>query len=171
MRGVREIALAGALLGVAATALEAQLRTTAPSAAPPVAPTVPPTIAPTSVAVRQPVLVGLLESPSVTNTRVKGTSITGTSVARVRANAAWTLRVALAAPIDPTLTATFRIGKGAGTTLSGKTPEAVVTTGSTPCRACAVTLEWDFTYRAQGPRRPTPVVPRLQFTALPTPPR
>lgn len=120
----------------------------------------------TRVGVKQPVLAGVLEQPPVLGIRLKGSTITGTTTARVRANVPWQLRVSLVAPVDQTLTASFRIGKGSATALSARQPTAIAGAGATPCVACRVELQWDFTYKAKGSRKPVPVVPKLMFEAL-----
>ena len=123
---------------------------------------------PTAVGVTQPVLTGLLETPVVTRQRVKGTTVTGLTTARVRSNVPWTLRVSLAAPVNPTLTATFEFGKNKKVELSATRPSATVTTGTTPCAACVVALEWEFSYKVSGRTKFTPTVPALLFEATPT---
>jgi hypothetical protein len=122
----------------------------------------------TKVGVRQFALTGLLENPPVTGTRIKGSTITGTTTARVRSNAPWTLRVSLVAPVNPNLEASFRLGRGREVELSASRRSAVVTSGPTPCVRCSVTLEWEFEYKVKGKTKVTPTVPKLLFEAVPT---
>lgn len=123
---------------------------------------------PTVFGMTQPTLAGLLEVPVLTGQAVKGSTITGTTAARVRANVPWTLRVSLVAPVNPALTASFKIGNGKAVALTAASPSATVTTGTTPCALCLVTLAWDFTYKSSGKTKVTPTVPALRFEARPT---
>ena len=116
----------------------------------------------------QPAITGLLETPVVTGQSVKGATITGTTAARVRTNVPWTLRVSLVAPVNPALTASFKLGNGKAVALTAANPTAIVTTGSTPCATCLVTLAWDFTYKSSGKTKVTPTVPPLLFEATAT---
>jgi hypothetical protein len=116
----------------------------------------------------QPVLTGLLEVPAVTRPVVKGATMTAMTTARIRTNVPWSLRVSLVPPVNPALTASFKLGNGKAVALSATRPSATVTTGTTPCAACLVTLEWDFTYKSSGKTKVTPTAPALLFEALPT---
>ncbi len=123
---------------------------------------------PTVFGMSQPVLTGLLEVPAVTRRVVKGQTMTAMTTARIRTNVPWSLRVSLVPPVNPALTASFKLGNGKAVALSATRPSATVTTGTTPCAACLVTLEWDFTYKTSGKTKITPTVPALLFEALPT---
>jgi len=122
----------------------------------------------TAIGVSQPALVGLLENPPVTGMKVKGSTITATTTARVRSNVPWTLRVALAAPVNTALEARFRVGRGREVRLSAAQPSAMVSTGATPCSRCPVTIEWTFVYTVKGKAKITPTMPKLLFEAVPT---
>lgn len=122
----------------------------------------------THIGVKLPALIGVLANPPVLDVRTSGNSITGTTTTSVRANAPWQLTVSLVTPIDPSLTASFRIGKGRTTTLTAAAPTAVVTFGSGACLRCSVTVAWDFTYKAKGSRKPVLTVPKLLFEARST---
>jgi hypothetical protein len=121
----------------------------------------------TKVGVSQVALAGVLENPPVTGTRIKGSSITGTTTARVRANGPWALRVSLVAPVNPALEARFRLGRAREVALSARQPSADVTSAVTPCANCLVTLEWQFVYATTGKTKITPTVPKLVFEAIP----
>lgn len=119
------------------------------------------------VGMTQPLLVGVLSNSPVTGTRVKGSTITGTTTTLLGANVPWALRVSLVAPVNPILSARFRLGNGRLVELTASQPTAIVTSGPTACARCAVTLDWTFEYRVSGKTKFTPTIPPMTMEALP----
>jgi hypothetical protein len=121
----------------------------------------------TTLGLRQPYLQGLLSPPVMTVTSISGNTVKSTSTANVRSNAGWQLQVTLAPPVATNLTVKVVVGKGKAITLTSTAPSAVVSTGTAACRACPVTMEWDFTYKVSGRNAPRPAVAPITYTVLP----
>ncbi|MDQ8153597.1 MAG: hypothetical protein P3B98_02945 [Gemmatimonadota bacterium] len=114
-------------------------------------------------------LAGVVGSPAMTIEKFDGKKVEARSTPVVRANAAWQLRVTLAAPVDPKLTVTVE-GDDRGATLSAKNPSAIVAVGNAPCQRCEVELEWSFTLASPvkgGKKATVPTLPVIRYTAEP----
>lgn len=127
----------------------------------------PALLVPTTMGVRQSYILGLLSPPMMTVSAISGNTIKSNSTATVRSNASWRLQVTLTAPVATNLTVKVSVGKGKAITLDAGTPSAIVATGTTACRACAVTMDWDFTYKVSGRNAPRPTLAPVTYEVLP----
>jgi hypothetical protein len=127
----------------------------------------PAVLVPTTMGVQQPYVLGLLSPPVMTVTSISGNTVKSTSTATIRSNAGWQLQVTLAPPVSSNLTVKVVVGKGKAITLTATAPSAVVSTGTAACLACAVTMDWDFTYKVSGRNAPRPAVAPITYTVLP----
>jgi len=120
-----------------------------------------------TLGLQQRYLQGLLAPPPMTVTSISGNTIKSASTATVRSNAGWQLQVTLSAPVATNLTVKVSVGKGKAITLTAASPTAVVATGATPCVACPVVMDWDFTYKVSGRNAPRPTLAPVTYAVLP----